>query len=210
MTHTKATFGIYRSKEEINAAVALLSGLGFGEARASVLFPERAGAQDFPQVQQSQLFRFAKLGSMIGAAIFLVFGMLAVSGAIPFAPMENLDFTARVLAVVGSLVLGGVVGAACGTLVGIGTPVRAGHRYGQYVDSGGILLSVHSKTAEGQKRVEEILEKSGAQDITSVDEDKGWEQVMEETANLARVNLSRNTGHSSRPFSAFEPSSVQK
>lgn len=208
MTHNKATFGIYRSKEEVNAAVSLLSALGFGESRASVFFPDHGGAQDFPQVQKSEIAKFARVGAMIGAVFFMGFMMLALSGVIPFAPTDQIPAEGgRVFLIVGAAMLGAIIGAACGTLVGIGTPDRAGHRYGQYVHAGGILLSVHSDTPEEEKRVHEILEKSGAQDITSVEEELAWKDVMDEKGNLERVSLTRVedwTGHGAQPTRSLE------
>ncbi len=203
-THDKATFGIYRSKEQVDAAVSLLSGLGFGDAPASVLFPDKIGAQDFPQVQKSELLKFMRIGSAAGAMLFLIFGVLAASGVVPFAPLSEAPASARTFLVIACLFLGSIIGAACGTLVGIGTPDRAGKRYGQYVNAGGILLSVHSDTFEDQKKIEEVLEKSGAQDITSVDGDEAWTDVMNEKGNLERVNMPQQKGQSARPLASIE------
>lgn len=191
MTHNKATFGIFRSKQEVNSAVSLLTGLGFGNARASVLFPDHEGAQDFPQVQKSELAKFARIGSFIGAGLFVIFSIVMVSGAFPLGNLGVISTMGKISAVVVAALLGGVIGAVCGGLVGIGTPDRAGHRYGQYIHSGGILLSVHSDNPAQQKKLEEIFERSGAQDITSVDEAQGWKDVLDEKSNLERVNLSR-------------------
>ena len=191
MAHSKATFGIFRSRDEVNTAVSLLKGLGFGEARASVLFPDQNGAQDFPQVQKSELVKFARIGSIIGAVLFGIFSVLMIQGVVPFGGMAQLTGGSQVFAVFSSLILGAIVGAACGTLVGIGTPDRAGRRYGQYVNAGGILLSVQSENMEQRKRVEEVLEKSGAQDITSIDEVEGWQDVINEKLNLERTTLSQ-------------------
>jgi hypothetical protein len=210
MTHNKATFGIYRNKEQVDVAVTLLSGLGFSDAPASILFPDKEGAQDFPQVQKSELVKFAKIGSLIGGVLFLIFSILAVAGILPFAPLDNAPAAASIFAIVGSVFLGSIIGAACGTLVGIGTPDRAGRRYGQYVNAGGILLSVHSETPEQQHKIEEALERSGAQDITSVDETRAWEDVLNEKGNLERLKMSRGEAESAQPVRSIEESVVQQ
>ena len=204
MTHNKATFGVYRSRDEINEAVTLLSALGFGDAPAAVLFPEQDGPQDFPHVQKSELVKFAKVGSALGAILLFGFAIMATSGVIPFAPLQAAPVEGRTFALIAAVFLGGVVGAACGTLVGIGTPDRAGRRYGQYVHAGGILLSVHSDPAEQQKKIEEVLEKSGAQDITSVNGEQAWQDVMDEKGNLERVNLSQNSRQNDRPLKSAQ------
>ncbi len=203
-THNKATFGVYRSKDEVNTAVTLLNALGFGDAPASVLFPDKDGPQDFPHVQKSELVKFAKIGSAIGAVLFFAFAIMATSGVIPFAPLQAAPVEGRTFALIAAVFLGGVVGAACGTLVGIGTPDRAGRRYGQYVHAGGILLSVQSGSAEQQKKIEEVLEKSGAQDITSVQGEQAWQDVLDEKGNLERVNLTQGSRQNDRPLKSAQ------
>jgi outer membrane lipoprotein SlyB len=63
-------------------------------------------------------------------------------------------------------VLGGAVGGIAGALIGMGIPEHAAKRYEVRVKEGGILLSVHSDNAEWTKRAKEILERTGAQDIS--------------------------------------------
>ncbi len=210
MTHKKATFGIYRSKEDVSSGVALLARGGFGEARATVLFPDHNGDQDFPNVQKNEVFKYARVGSVIGAFLFLIFVFFAMSGLISFISLGDLPMWKRVLAATASLFAGGVVGAACGALVGIGTPNKAARRYGQYVEAGGILLSVQTENPDEQKRVEKLLEESGAEDIRSIDEEAGWSDVRAETNLLSKLNFSSQPGQNSRPFSTFEDSGVQK
>jgi hypothetical protein len=65
---------------------------------------------------------------------------------------------------------GGAVGGITGALIGMGIPEYAAKRYEVQVKEGGILLSVHSDNAEWKKRAKEILERTGAQDISSTGE----------------------------------------
>lgn len=210
MTHTKATFGIFRSKNEINTAVSLLKGLGFGESKASILFPDKVGDQDFPQVQKSELVKFARIGSIIGAGLAVVFAILMIAGVVPFGNLMAATATGRVFTIIGSMLVGGVLGAAWGTLVGIGTPDRAGRRYGQYVNAGGILLSIRSRNSEEQKKIEDVLEKSGGQDITTVDEKSGWKDVLKEKENLQHEEMASGSILKSRPLSTIAQLAEEK
>lgn len=210
MTHTKATFGIFRSRDEINTAVSLLKGLGFGESKASILFPDKIGDQDFPQVQKSELVKFARVGSVIGAVLASIFAVLMIAGVVPFGNLSNATSMGRVFTIVGSLLFGGILGAAWGTLVGIGTPDRAGRRYGQYVNAGGILLSVRSQNTEEQKRIEDALEKSGGQDITTVEEKAGWKDVLKEKENLQHEEMASGSILKSRPLSTIAQLAEEK
>jgi hypothetical protein len=54
----------------------------------------------------------------------------------------------------------------------MGIPEYEAKRYEGRVKDGGILLSVHSDSSDWTKRAKEILESTGAQDISSTGEAK--------------------------------------
>jgi hypothetical protein len=64
----------------------------------------------------------------------------------------------------------GAVGGLVGALVGMGIPEYEAKRYEGRVRHGGILLSVHCDNNEWVKRGEEILKRSGAEDVSSTSE----------------------------------------
>src|ERR1700723_1058440 len=68
--------------------------------------------------------------------------------------------------------VGGAIGGLTGALIGMGIPEYEAKRYEGRVKSGGILLSVHSDSWEWTKRAKEILELTGAEDISSTSEAK--------------------------------------
>jgi hypothetical protein len=63
--------------------------------------------------------------------------------------------------------VGGAAGGITGALIGLGIPEHEAKRYEIRVKEGGILLSVHSDNSDWTKRAKEILERTGAQDISS-------------------------------------------
>jgi hypothetical protein len=63
--------------------------------------------------------------------------------------------------------VGGAVGGITGALIGMGIPEYEAKRYEGRVKDGGILLSVHCDTSEGVKRAKQVLERTGAQDVSS-------------------------------------------
>ena len=69
--------------------------------------------------------------------------------------------------------VGGAIGGLTGALVGMGIPEYEAKRYEGRVKKGGILLSVHSDNSEWTKRAKEILERTGADDVSSTGETKG-------------------------------------
>jgi hypothetical protein len=66
-----------------------------------------------------------------------------------------------------------------GALVGMGIPEYEAKRYEGRVKNGGILLSVHSDNSDWTKRAKDILEKTGAKDVSSAGETKGDMQNTE-------------------------------
>ena len=55
----------------------------------------------------------------------------------------------------------------------MGIPEYEAKRYQGLVKGGGILLSVHSDNSNETKRAKEILERTGAQDVSSTGETRG-------------------------------------
>jgi hypothetical protein len=175
MNSKDATFAIYRNEEEIKLAIQSFLQLGFDRSELWAFQSKLHGAKDFSQVQKYQF----KKGAFIGA----VFGVLV--GAFAMLARGELVANHWTLMILG-VFAGGVLGAAIGTLVGIGTPDPAAKRYGQYLQSGGILLSVHSENPKQILQAQEILRTTGGQDIQLINELETWDK-----ANLERIDLEK-------------------
>jgi len=66
--------------------------------------------------------------------------------------------------------VGGAVGGLVGALVGMGIPEYEAKRYEGRVKKGGILLSVHCDDAEWTKQAKELMNRTGAEDISTSSE----------------------------------------
>jgi hypothetical protein len=66
--------------------------------------------------------------------------------------------------------VGGAVGGLVGALVGMGIPEYEAKRYEGRVKEGGVLLSVHCDTSDDIRRAKAVLERTGAEDISSTGE----------------------------------------
>jgi len=91
-------------------------------------------------------------------------GALAIPGLGPFIA------AGPIMAALAGAGVGGAVGGITGALVGMGIPEYEAKRYEGRVKGGGILLSVHSDSSQETKRAKQILEATGAQDISSTSE----------------------------------------
>lgn len=65
---------------------------------------------------------------------------------------------------------GGAVGGLIGALVGMGIPEYEAKRYAGRIKQGGVLLSVHCDNSEWVKRAKELLNATGAEDVSSAGE----------------------------------------
>jgi hypothetical protein len=65
---------------------------------------------------------------------------------------------------------GGVVGGIAGALIGMGIPEYEAKRYEGRIKEGGILLSVHCDSSDWVKKAKQVLERTGAEDISSAGE----------------------------------------
>jgi hypothetical protein len=65
---------------------------------------------------------------------------------------------------------GGAAGGFIGALVGMGIPEYEAKRYEGMVKEGHILLSVHCDNSDWTSRAKELLERTGARDISSASE----------------------------------------
>jgi hypothetical protein len=140
----------------------------------------------------------AGAGIVIGGALgWLVgIGALAIPGIGPFIAAGPI-----VAALAGAGAgAGSIVGGIAGALIGMGVPEYEAKRYEGLINKGGILLSVHSDSSEETKRAKDILERTGAQHISSAGEAKSAhgekerierERVEKERAERERAERER-------------------
>jgi hypothetical protein len=65
---------------------------------------------------------------------------------------------------------GGVAGGLVGAIAGAGIPEYEAKRYEGRIRNGGILLSVHCDNSEWTSKAKAILERTGADDVSSTGE----------------------------------------
>jgi hypothetical protein len=165
-----AVFGIYRDYAGVENAVDALKAAGYRNTDISVLFPENVGTKDFAVAKGTKAPEGAATGAGTGAVIGGGLGWLAGIGALAIPGIGPFIAAGPIVAALAGAGVGGAVGGITGALVGMGIPEYEAKRYEGRVKEGGILLSVHSDNSEWTKRAKEILERTGAQDISSAGE----------------------------------------
>ena len=168
-----AVFGLYPSIISVEIGVNELKSDGFRNTDISVLFPESAGTRDFAHEKSTKAPEGATTGAGTGALLGGGLGWLVGIGALAIPGLGPFIAAGPIMAALAGAGVGGAVGGLTGALIGMGIPEYEAKRYEGRVKDGGILLSVHSDTSDEIKRAKEILERTGAQDISSTGEAAG-------------------------------------
>jgi hypothetical protein len=165
-----AAFGIYRDRTSVEDAVDVLRQENFRNTDISVLFPENQGTKDFAHEKNTKAPEGAATGAGSGAVVGGTLGWLAGIGALAIPGVGPFIAAGPIVAALAGVGVGGAIGGITGALIGMGIPEYEAKRYEGRVKEGGILLSVHCDDSKWTKRAKEILERTGAQDVSSTGE----------------------------------------
>lgn len=168
-----AVFCIVPSQTEASEIVSRLKLAGFAMNDISVLFPDKAGTRDFAHEKNTKAPEGAATGAAAGAVVGGAFGWLLGIGALFIPGVGPFVAAGPLVAAVSGVGVGSVVGGLSGALIGMGIPEFEAKRYEGLVKSGKILLSVHTDDSEWAARARDILDSTGADDVSKVAEAKG-------------------------------------
>jgi hypothetical protein len=170
MAKNKAVFGIYSTRLAVESAADTLVTSGFSSADISVLLPENLGSKEIGTEKASKAPEGAATGAGSGAVIGGTLGLLAGIGALAIPGVGPLIAAGPIMAALAGIGVGGAVGGFTGALIGMGIPEFEAKRYEGHLQKGGILLSVHCDTSDEIKRAKNILEGTGAENVSSTSE----------------------------------------
>ena len=165
-----AAFGIYRNRSSAENGVDALRQEGFRNTDISVLFPENEGTKDFAHEKSTKAPEGTATGAGTGAVIGGGLGWLAGIGALAIPGLGPFIAAGPIMAALACVGVGGAIGGIAGALVGMGIPEYEAKRYEGRIKEGGILLSVHCDSSDWTKKAKEILERTGAEDVSSTGE----------------------------------------
>jgi hypothetical protein len=165
-----AVFGLYPNYSSVESSVDKLKDAGFRNTDISVLFPQNEGSKDFAHEKGTKAPDGAAAGAGTGAVLGGALGWLAGIGALAIPGVGPFIAAGPIMAALAGMGVGGAVGGLAGALIGMEIPEYVAKRYEGRVKDGGILLSVHSDNADWTKRAKEVLQRTGAQDISSTAE----------------------------------------
>jgi hypothetical protein len=166
----RAVFGIYSTQESVASVVDTLRAAGFRNEDISVLYSENVGSKDLAHEKATKAPEGASAGASAGAVIGGTLGVLLGVGLLTIPGLGPFLAAGPIMAGLAGLGAGGAIGGIAGALIGLGIPEYEAKRYEGRVREGGILLSVHSDNATWTQRAKDILERTGAQDVSSTAE----------------------------------------
>jgi hypothetical protein len=166
-------FGIYTSRQGVEAAVEALREASFRSSDISILAPENLGdIRDIGTVKSTKAPEGATTGGTSGAVVGGVLGWLVGIGALAIPGVGPFLAAGPIMAALAGVGVGAAVGGIAGALVGFGVPEFEAKRYETRLRKGGILISVHADNHEWISRAKAILEKTGAEDVSSAGESR--------------------------------------
>src|ERR1039457_849914 len=165
-----AVFGIYKTPGTAEAAVDHLLSKGFTNSAISVLLPDDESTRAFAHEKNTKAPEGTTTGVATGGIIGGTLGLLAGIGALAIPGVGPFIAAGPIMGALAGLGAGGAVGGLIGALVGMGIPEYEAKRYEGHIKEGGVLLSVHCDTSDQITRAKDLLEKTGAEDISSTGE----------------------------------------
>jgi len=165
-------YGIYKSRAAVETAVDALKSAQFRNTDISVLLPDNVSNKEFATKKDTKAPQGTTAGATTGAVIGGALGWLAGIGALAIPGLGPFIAAGPIMGALGGVGAGGVVGGIIGALVGMGIPEYEAKRYEGMIKNGGILLSVHCDNSDWKDRAKEVLERTGADDISSAAEGK--------------------------------------
>jgi hypothetical protein len=172
-----AVFGIYSTRDGVERATDAMLKSEFTASDISVLLPENlqsattgSTVKDIGTEKATKAPEGAATGAGTGAVVGGTLGLLAGIGALAIPGVGPLIAAGPIMAALAGIGVGGAVGGFTGALIGLGIPEYEAKKYEGRLQKGGILFSVHCDTSEQIKRAKEIMERTGAEDISSTGE----------------------------------------
>ena len=179
----KAVFGIYKTTGQAEKVVERLMATGFSGDDVSVLLPDNRSSKEFAHEKNTKAPEGTAAGVTTGGIIGGALGLLAGIGALAIPGVGPFIAAGPIMGALAGLGVGGAAGGLIGALVGMGIPEYEAKRYEGQIKQGGILLSVHCDTSDEMKRAKDVLERTGAQDVSSTGEAGADYTTKEEPAS---------------------------
>jgi hypothetical protein len=166
----KSVIGIVDDQVQAESIVGTLQSNGLSPADISVLLPDKRGTRDFAHEHHTKAPEGATAGAAGGGLVGGTIGLLAGIGALAIPGLGPFIAAGPLMAALSGAAAGAAVGGVAGALIGLGIPEIEAKRYEGKLRGGNVLIAVHVDQGDEQRRVEEILKRGGARDVSATSE----------------------------------------
>lgn len=170
MAKNTSVVGIYVTRSGVESAILALKEAGFLSTNISLLLPEGLGSKELSTEKSTKAPEGATAGAGSGAVIGGALGWLAGIGALAIPGLGPFIAAGPIMAALAGVGVGGAIGGFTGALVGLGIPEYEAKRYEGRLRKDGILVSVQCETSEEIDGAKMILQRTGAEDISTTTE----------------------------------------
>ena len=182
-----AVFGIFKSRTQAESGVDALLKANFRSDDISLLAPDQDTTKELATEKNTKAPEGAATGVTAGGALGGTLGLLAGIGALAIPGVGPFIAAGPIMGALAGLGVGAAAGGLIGALVGMGIPEYEAKRYEGRVKDGGILVSVHCDDSNWVSRAKDVLERSGAEDISSAGEKAASTHGVDDTATPHRT-----------------------
>ena len=173
-----SAIGVYPTATQAEVGVNVLIENGFNSAGIHLLLPQQRNTQPIPgqpikdtsRPRDTKTAAVAAIGATAGGALLGALGVLAGAGGFSVPGAAPLVAAGPLIAGIGGLCAGGILGALVGLLVGMRLQEDHAQRHIGLVEGGPTLLLVNCDNGDAVAKARAALARSGAQDISSGNE----------------------------------------
>jgi hypothetical protein len=166
----KSVLGTAKNRTQAETIVDNLHSVGFNYDDISVIFLNDDTTRDFAISNQTKAPEGAATGAGIGGVLGGTLGLLAGLGALVIPGLGPLVAAGPIMGALSGAAVGAAVGGIAGGLIAMGIPEYEATIYEGKVREGNVLIAIHTETSEQIKQATDILERDGAENISSVTE----------------------------------------
>jgi hypothetical protein len=166
----KSVYCLAESRLQAERIIGDLRMAGFSSNDVSVLCPDRETTRDFGYEKETKAPEGATTGGVAAGIAGGVLGWLAGIGAVAIPGVGPFIAAGPIMAALGGAAIGAGTGGIVGALVGLGVPEYEAKRYEGKLESGNILIAVHTEDRDQRRLAKELLERDQARDIASSEE----------------------------------------
>jgi hypothetical protein len=173
-----SAIGVYPTATQAEVGVNVLIENGFNSEGIHLLLPKQRNTKPVPgqpikdtsKPRDTKTAAVAAIGATAGGALLGALGVLAGAGSFSMAAAAPLAAVGPLVAGIGGLCAGGILGALVGLLIGMSLQEDRTQRHVGQVEGGPTLLLVNCISGDDVLKAKAALARSGAQDISSGNE----------------------------------------